>query len=84
MSVLHLEHVPEDLYQRLESLAAADRLPLAEEAVRLLQEAVARKQAGSGPARSQREILDEIVRGRYAPATGTPDSAELLREDRSR
>jgi antitoxin FitA len=79
---LHLESVPEELYRRIEQLAAAEHVPLTEEALRLLQDAVTRKPAHS--ARSQREILDNIVRNRYAPIPGTPDSVELLREDRRR
>lgn len=89
MSVLHLENVPDDLYHRIEQLAEADQVPLPEETLRLLQEAVARKPAGvmqpvALAGRSQREILDEIIRNRYTPAPGMPDSVELLREDRNR
>ena len=36
------------------------------------------------PTRTQREILDEIIRNRITPAPGTPDSVEMLREDRER
>ncbi len=87
MAELHLENVPEDLLWRMEQLAAVEKVPLAEEALRLLHEAVAHKQQGNGglaAGRSQREILDEIIRNRYQPAPGTPDSVELLGEDRNR
>jgi hypothetical protein len=88
MPTLHLDNVPDELYHQLEHLAAADQIPLAEETLRLLKEAVRSKQPGNGyspPAtRTQQEILEEIVRNRYTPAPGTPDSRELLREDRNR
>jgi hypothetical protein len=90
MRVLHLNDVPDDLYHGIEQLAARDQLPLPEEALRLLREAVTAKQ-GSGvvgaspqPTRSQREILGEILRGRFTPTPGTPDSVEMIREDRDR
>ncbi len=87
MAELHLESVPENLLCRLEKLAAADQVPLAEEVLRLLHEVVGQKQIANGglrTGRSQREILDDISRHRYQPAPGTPDSVELLREDRNR
>jgi len=86
MPVLHLEGVPEELYRRIEQLAAAEHVPLTEEALRLLHEAATRKAANCTPsaARSQQEILDNILRNRYSPIPGTPDSVELLREDRNR
>jgi hypothetical protein len=85
MPTLHLDDVPEELYRRIERLAAAEQVPLTLEAVRLLQEAVTcRTEAEPLADRSQAEILDWIIRHRFVPATGIPDSVELLREDRSR
>jgi hypothetical protein len=84
MPVLHLDNVPEELYRRIECLAAAEQVPVTEETLRLLQEAEERKPAEQLTGRSQREILDWIIRNRFTPAPGTPDSVELLREDRNR
>ena len=87
MPVLHLDNLPEDLYRQLERLAGAHCRPVPEEAVWLLKDAVARHGNGGEtvpPGRSQLEVLEEIIRNRYAPAAGTPDSVDLLREDRDR
>lgn len=90
MPELVLSDVPDDLYRRIEQLAATDRLPVPEATLRLLREAVGRMPSEGGsadpttPARTQREILDEIIRNRITPAPGTPDSVEMLREDRNR
>lgn len=85
MPVLHLENVPDELYRRIERLAAAEQRSVTEETLRLLQEAVTLKPtAGNMTGRSQGDILDWIIRNRFAPVPGTPDSVELLREDRNR
>lgn len=82
MPVLHLENVPEELYGRIEQLAAAEQIPLTEETLRLLRQAVEMNR------RTSREnvvwLLEEIRRNQITPAEGTPDSVELLREDRGR
>ena len=82
MPVLHLADVPDELYRRIEQLAAADRLPLGEETLRLLRQAV---NLNSPVARANvLPLLEEIRRNRIMPAPGSPDSTELLREDRRR
>lgn len=82
MPVLHLENIPEELYQRLEHLAERRRRTPAAEALKLLQEGVVRAEEGE-QAKTQ-SMLDEIRRTRYPLAPGTPDSVDLLREDRAR
>jgi hypothetical protein len=82
MPVLHLENVPEELYGRIEQLAAAEQVPLTEETLRLLRQAVDMNRPTS-PANVM-PLLEEIRRNRITPAAGTPDSVELLREDRGR
>ena len=89
MPVLHLDNIPDELFRRIEQLAAADRMPVAEETVHLLQQAVALKQASGEagtppPVRSQREVLDDIGRLRWTPPPGSPGVVEMLREDRGR
>jgi hypothetical protein len=50
--------------------------------VRLLEEAVPRE--GVEQRQRVREILDRIRQNPIVPTPGTPDSVELLREDRNR
>ena len=86
MPVLVLENVPEDLLLRIEELAAAERVLVAEKTVQLLRQAIAQKQPlwmASGPP-DVLGILEEMRRNAIVPAPGTPDSLELLREDRGR
>ncbi|HJT75988.1 MAG TPA: hypothetical protein VJ739_02205 [Gemmataceae bacterium] len=82
MPVLHLDNVPEELYGRIEQLAAAERIPLTDATLRLLWQAV----EDNGPAARANvlPLLEEIRRNRITPAAGTPDSVDLLRDDRSR
>jgi plasmid stability protein len=78
--VLHLEDVPSDLYERLRERAAAHNRPLAQEAIQVLEQGL---RAG-GRVPTQGELLAELRRRRFTPPPGTPDSVELLREDRER
>jgi antitoxin FitA len=82
MPVLHLDNVPEELYGRIEQLAAAEQIPVTEATLRLLRQAV----EGSRPnfRASVLPLLEEMRRNRITPAAGTPDSVDLLREDRCR
>ena len=82
MAALHLQNVPEDLLQRIERLAARARQTPEEIVVHLLQEAVPRQ--GTEERQRVREILDRIRQNPIVPTPGTPDSVELLREDRNR
>lgn len=86
MPVLHVDDVPEELYRRIAELAANDRVPLSEETVRLLRMAVQfAPPAAEVQSRAQvQEILDRMWRNRIVPSPGTPDSLEMLREDRGR
>jgi len=87
MPALQLDNVPEELYRRIEQLAAVEQVPLATEALHLLQEAVRQKprpNGGSPPERLQRAVLDDIIRHRFAPRPGMPSVVEMLREDRER
>jgi plasmid stability protein len=75
-----LQDVPSDLFQRLERLAAAHQRSAEVEALALLE-----AHLDSVPDRPfQAEILAELKRRSFVPPPGTPDSVELLREDRAR
>ena len=74
--------VPEELYRRLEQLAAAERLPVSEETVRLLHHAVGLAQRPSPT--DVLQLLERMHNAAIRPAPGTPDSVDWLREDRNR
>jgi plasmid stability protein len=80
MPVLHLDDVPSDVYERLRQLAADHGRPLQAEAIDLMRHALRSVAAG----RSQAELLADLRRHSFTPPAGTPDSVELLREDRGR
>ncbi|HTU89452.1 MAG TPA: hypothetical protein VMF69_05090 [Gemmataceae bacterium] len=82
MAALHLQNVPEDLVRRIERLAERVRQSPEEIIVHLLQEAV----PSESTERRQRvrELLDRIRQNPIVPTSDTPDSVELLREDRNR
>jgi hypothetical protein len=82
MPVLHLDDVPDELYERIEQLAAAEQVPLTEETLRLLRQAVGLQRAGGRA--SVRALLEQMHRNAITPTAGKPDSVELLREDRGR
>jgi predicted transcriptional regulator len=82
MAALHLQHVPEDLLQRIERLAEREQQTPEEIIVHLLEKAVPRQ--GAEERQRVREILDRIRQNPSVPTPGTPDSVELLREDRNR
>ena len=80
MAALNLSSVPDELYERIRALADAGERTVEEEAVGLLSRAVGRER----PRRSVSEILKWIRENRIVLPPGTPDSVELLREDRDR
>jgi hypothetical protein len=82
MPVLRLENVPDELIRRLEQIARRRQDTPAAAALSLLQEALARED-GAEEARV-RAMLDQVRKTRYPLAPGTPDSVDLLREDRGR
>ncbi len=80
MPVLHLDDVPGDVYERIRQLAAAHNRTPEAEAVHLLCRGLIAEPRGP----SQDELLDDLRRHSFTPPHGTPDSVELLREDRAR
>jgi hypothetical protein len=82
MAALHLENVPEDLLQRIERFAERTRQTPEQMIVHLLEEAVPRERAEER--RGVRDLLDRIRQNPLVLPPGTPDSVELLREDRNR
>lgn len=82
MATLFLDNVPDELLSELEHLAAAERVPVAEKTVRLLQQVVGRKMPANGS--DIQAILDRLIANRFRPDPGGPDVVEMLREDRDR
>ncbi|MDP9374821.1 MAG: Arc family DNA-binding protein [Chloroflexota bacterium] len=80
MPIPHVRNVPDDLYERLRQRARAENRSLSAEVIHLLEHAL------QEPARSRREVLDDIRRRRYLRPieAGLPDSTALIREDRDR
>lgn len=80
MPVLHLDDVPQDVYERIRLLAVAHRCTPEVEAINLLRQGLPTEPVG----RSQAELLADLRRRSFTPPPGAPDSVALLREDRER
>ncbi|MBN1583331.1 MAG: hypothetical protein JXA89_21660 [Anaerolineae bacterium] len=80
MAILHVRHVPDELYARLQRRADAQRRSLSAEVITLLDWAIEEIERGSATT-----LATIRTRRFYAPAAaGAPDSVTLLREDRAR
>ena len=80
MPVLHLNDVPNEVYEPILHLALAHNRTVEAEAVSLLRQGLFSELGGQ----SQKELLASLRRRSFTPPPGTPDSVELLREDRKR
>ena len=78
MAILHVRGIPDDLVEQVKDMARAEKRSLSAEVTVLLRQAVSR------PERRQADVLAEIRSLRFRPAPQTPDTTELLREDRDR
>lgn len=82
MSILHVRNVPQELYEQIQQMADAKHRSLSAQVVTLLEQAVKQEQARQ----AQAQTLAGIRRRRLSQTTNpaAPDSASLLREDRTR
>ena len=80
MPMLHLQDVPNEVYECLRQCAAAHERTVEAEALGVLQRGLLVELRG----RSQADLLAELRCRSFTPPPGTPDSVELLREDRNR
>lgn len=82
MAILHVRNVPEKLYQRIQKLAAEENRSLTAEVIQLLNQGLQAHEAHRGAAAVIARIRHRARR--IELPRGWKDSAELLREDRSR
>ena len=80
MATLHVRGVPDDLYAQLQMIAEIHQRSLSSQVITLLNQSVLAE------LRQQRQadLLATIHQQRVTLPAGTPDSVELLREDRER
>lgn len=80
MNTLHVRSVPDSLYKRIRSLANIKNRSLSAQVITLLEQAVDAEERRV----EQTKVLNSIQRRRFKAPKDTPDSLELLREDRGR
>lgn len=82
MPTLHVRNIPDELHDRIRTLASAQKRSLSAEVVNLLERALQDEQVRV----SQQVLLTTIARRRRSRRTNQqiPDSVALLREDRNR
>ena len=82
MAILHVRNVPEKLYKRIQKLAEEENRSVTAEVIQLLNQGLQVREARRGAA----EVIERIRQRaqKIDLPRGWKDSAELLREDRSR
>jgi antitoxin FitA len=81
MPTLHVRNVPDELHDRIRTLASAQKRSLSAEVVKLLERDLQDEQVRA----SQQVLLTTIARRRSRRTSKQiPDSVALLREDRNR
>ncbi len=81
MPLLQVRDVPEDLYERLSSVAEQDNRSIAQETIVLLKRAL---NHGETRISRRKRVLAEILGNPLEDIAKFPDPAELIREDRER
>lgn len=82
MAILHVRNIPEKLYKRIQKLAEEENRSVTAEVIQLLNQGLQAREARRGAV----EIIERIRQRaqKIELPRGWKDSAELLREDRSR
>jgi len=82
MAILHVRNVPEKLYKRIQKLAEEENRSVTAEVIQLLNQGLQAREARRGAV----ELIERIRQRaqKIELPRGWKDSAELLREDRSR
>lgn len=81
MPLLQVRDIPEDLYEELSRVAAAENRSIAQETIVLLRKALNLQQERYA---RRKRILQEIKEMKFENTDGFPDPAQLIREDRDR
>jgi hypothetical protein len=81
MPLLQVRDMPEDLYDRLASVAKAENRSIAQETIVLLREALRFPQERRA---RRKQVLEEIAKQNIPGTDSFPDPASLIREDRNR
>ncbi len=81
MPLLQVRDIPEDLYETLSKVAAAENRSIAQETIVLLKKALNYQQENQA---RRKKILEEIKAAEHRNTDKFPDPALLLREDRDR
>lgn len=88
MATLYVRNLPDDLYAKLQELAASQHRSINAQVITLLEQALTTEAQQTEEQRRQNvpKLLEEMRdRRRLNPADfGLPDSTELIREDRDR
>jgi len=82
MATLHVRNVPEKLYKRIQKLAEEENRSVTAEVIQLLSQGLQARESRRGAA-AVIERIRQRTRKVELPR-GWRDSAELIREDRSR
>lgn len=80
MHTLHVRSVPEELYSQIRSLAQHQQRSLSAQVIVLLERGLEAERQRT----QTTQALEQIHRRRFVLPPNSPDSTELLREDRKR
>jgi plasmid stability protein len=81
MPLLQVRDFPEDLYEKLALVAAADNRSIAQETIVLMRNVLGIEEERIA---RRRRIFEEINARKILNVDSFPDAAELIREDRER
>lgn len=89
MAILQIENLPDDLYSRIENLAAQENVSLNDAVIQLLKQALQPVRTDIAQNQQLKPMAEVLTRIRRRPRVnpvdfGLPDSTILIREDRSR
>ncbi len=88
MPTLNVGNIPDDLYQRLQDLAASQHRSISAQVISLLEKALPKEAQQTEDERRQNvaKLLEESRRRRQSRRTDVewPDSTAMIREDRDR
>jgi plasmid stability protein len=79
--LLQVRDLPEDLYEKLSAVAAADNCSIAQETIVLLRKALGLQEERS---LRRKKFFEEIKTRKIVGVNSFPDAVALVREDRER